>query len=148
VDAFVYIVVGGMSALIIALLLIGRFYPGSGAEVLDWKPTRSVETEAELELTDVDQMLEAQNERRRRRGEPDRTIEDFEGEVAAHLREQTRRRQDYLARERAKAQSSPEEDQEDLEQLLTLHNDRRRRRGQPELTADELRSQLEGRPQG
>jgi len=137
-----------MAALIIALLLIGRYYPGTGAEVLDWKPTRSVEAEAELELTDLDQMLEAQNERRRRRGEPARTIEDFEGEVAAHLREQNRRREDYLARQRAEAPSPVEQDQEDLEQLLALHNERRRQRGEPELTSDELRAQLEGRPQG
>ena len=142
-----------MAALIIALLLIGRFYPGTGAEVLDGKPTRSVEAEAELELTDVDQMLEAQNERRRRRGEPDRTIEDFEGEVAAHLREQNRRREEYLTRQRAGTPlstadpSRPQdgEDHEDLEQMLALHNERRRQRGEPDLTIDELRAQLEGR---
>jgi hypothetical protein len=148
VDAFVWIVVGGMAALIIALLLIGRYYPGTGAEVLDWKPTRSVEAEAELELTDIDQMLEAQNERRLRRGEPARTIEDFEGEVAAHLRDQTRRQEAYLARQRAETKPEAEHDPEDLEQLLALHNERRRRRGEPELSADELRAQLQAGPQG
>ena len=44
-------------------LAIGKWYPGSGAEQLDWKPTRSYEDEIRLELEDVDQMLEAQNER-------------------------------------------------------------------------------------
>jgi hypothetical protein len=48
---------------------------------LDWKPTRSPEVEAELELDDVDQMLEAQNERRRASGRPERTEEDISMQV-------------------------------------------------------------------
>ena len=56
---FAFIVGGGI------LFALGRWYPGSGAEQVDWKPTRSPELEAELELDDVDQMLEAQNARRR-----------------------------------------------------------------------------------
>lgn len=50
------------------LLLIGHYYPGSSAELVDWKPTRSPEAEAQNEVDDVRQMLEAQNEMRRRRG--------------------------------------------------------------------------------
>jgi hypothetical protein len=135
VDAFTIIVVGGMAALIVALLLIGQFYPGSGAEVLDWKPTRSLETEAELEIDDIAQMLEAQNERRRRRGLPERTLEEFEMQVAADLREQTRRLQEL---ETARAAYD-----EDVHELLALANDRRRRRGEPTLSLDEFRAQLD-----
>ena len=62
-------------------LAIGQWHPVSGAEVLDWKPTRSPEVEAELELDDVDQMLEAQNERRRASGRPERTEEDVSMQV-------------------------------------------------------------------
>jgi hypothetical protein len=62
-------------------MAIGQYHPVSGAEVLDWKPTRSPEVEAELELDDVDQMLEAQNERRRRDGRPERSEEDIEDQV-------------------------------------------------------------------
>jgi hypothetical protein len=29
------------------LLLVGHFYPGSSADLVDWKPTRSPEVEAE-----------------------------------------------------------------------------------------------------
>ena len=62
----------GMLALIVGvLLLIGHYYPGSSAELVDWKPTRSPELEAQNEIDDVRQMLEAQNEMRRRRGVPD-----------------------------------------------------------------------------
>ena len=63
------------------LLALGRWYPGSGAEQVDWRPTRSPEVEAELELDDVDQMLEAQNERRRASGRPERTEEDISMQV-------------------------------------------------------------------
>jgi len=60
---------------------IGRWHPVSGAEVLDWKPTRSPQVEAELELDDVDQMLEAQNERRRASGRPEKTEDDVNWQV-------------------------------------------------------------------
>lgn len=53
------------------LVLIAKAYPGSGADLLDWKPTRSPETEIELEQGDIRQMIEAQNEYRRRRGAPE-----------------------------------------------------------------------------
>ena len=61
VDAFPLIVLGGIGIVVLVLVLIGRFYPGTGADLLDWRPTRSYETEIELELQDVEQMIEAQN---------------------------------------------------------------------------------------
>src|ERR671914_195495 len=64
-------------------LALGKWYPGSGAEQLDWKPTRSYEDEIRLELDDVDQMLEAQNERRRASGRPEITEEGVRAEVEA-----------------------------------------------------------------
>jgi hypothetical protein len=76
------------------LLALGRWYPGSGAEQVDWRPTRSPEVEAELELDDVDQMLEAQNARRRATGRPERTEEDVRIQVAEdeRWRQELRRR--------------------------------------------------------
>jgi hypothetical protein len=58
------------------LVLLARAYPGSGADLVDWKPTRSHEVEAQLELDDVAQMIEAQNAYRRRRGAEEMTEED------------------------------------------------------------------------
>jgi hypothetical protein len=58
------------------LVLVARAYPGSGADLVDWKPTRSHEVEAQLELDDVEQMLAAQNEYRRRRGAAELTEDD------------------------------------------------------------------------
>jgi hypothetical protein len=62
-------------------LAIGKWHPVSGPQVLDWKPTRSPEVEAELELDDVDQMLEAQNERRRASGRAERSEDDVHAQV-------------------------------------------------------------------
>jgi hypothetical protein len=65
---FVLLTVGMLAAIIGVLMLIGHFYQGSSADLVDWKPTRSPEVEAQNEIDDVQQMLEAQNEMRRRRG--------------------------------------------------------------------------------
>ena len=64
------------------ILVVGHFYPGSGADLVDWKPTRSYEDEARLEEEDVAQMIAAQNEMRRRRGAPEMTEEDLRKKVA------------------------------------------------------------------
>ena len=80
-DAFPLIVLGGIGIVVLVLVLIGRFYPGTGADILDWRPTRSYETEIELEMQDVEQMIEAQNQYRRRRGEPDLTEDEVRESV-------------------------------------------------------------------
>ncbi|MEZ5077479.1 MAG: hypothetical protein R2725_08555 [Solirubrobacterales bacterium] len=73
----------GVLALIVGVLVVvGHFYPGSSAELVDWKPTRSPDVEAQNEIDDVRQMLEAQNEMRRRRGAPEMTEEDLHAAVA------------------------------------------------------------------
>ncbi|MGN6203010.1 MAG: hypothetical protein ACTHNY_11475 [Solirubrobacterales bacterium] len=59
------------------LLVVGHFYPGSSASLVDWYPTRSPEVEVQNEIDDVRQMLEAQNEMRRRRGAPEMTEEEL-----------------------------------------------------------------------
>ena len=73
---FALIAAAGIVALVLIFLAIGKWYPVSGAEVLDWRPTRSYEDEARLETEDIQQMIEAQNEMRRRRGKPDLTRAD------------------------------------------------------------------------
>jgi hypothetical protein len=79
---FPVIVLGGLAIGIVALLVVARFYPGTGADLLDWRPTRDYETELELEMEDVQQMLEAQNEYRRRRGQPELTEDEVRNSVA------------------------------------------------------------------
>ena len=76
-DTFPIIVVGGLLIIVGLLVLLARLYPGTGADLLDWGPTRSYEHEVELEMQDVEQMLEAQNAYRRKRGEREITEDEF-----------------------------------------------------------------------
>jgi hypothetical protein len=87
-DAFPLIVLVGILVVVGLLVLLARFYPGTGADLLDWKPTRSYEDEIELEMQDVEQMLEAQNEYRRRRGEREVSEDEFREDV---VRDEIRR---------------------------------------------------------
>ena len=85
----------GMGLVVLAIFLaIGKWYPGTGAEQVDWRPTRSPEVEAELEIDDVDQMIEAQNRRRRATGRGEITEADIRAQVAAdqEWRDELRRR--------------------------------------------------------
>jgi hypothetical protein len=97
--SFVLIATAGIVALILIFLAIGKWYPVSGAEVLDWKPTRSYEDEVRLELEDIDQMLEAQNERRRRSGRPELSEDDVRAQVDTAQRELQERARAYRGRE-------------------------------------------------
>jgi hypothetical protein len=53
---FLAIVLGFPLVLLLLALVGGYLYRGRDAELLDWKPTRSPEREAELSINDVDQM--------------------------------------------------------------------------------------------
>ena len=130
-DPFVVVIFGGVAVIVIFVLLLGRFYPGSGADVLDWKTNHAaLETQIENELDDINQMLEAANERRRRRGKPELTERQLRADVAAEQRELNARREARLERE-------------EIDQLLALKNERRRAKGQPEITEEEFRASLE-----
>jgi hypothetical protein len=91
---FILLTLGMVGFIVLLLVLLARAYPGSGADLVDWRPTRSPELEAELEVEDVSQMIEAQNVYRRRRGVPDLTEEDAERMAREDevLRERFRRR--------------------------------------------------------
>jgi hypothetical protein len=95
---FALIAAAGILAMVLMFVAIGRWYPGSGAEVLDWRPTRSYEDEIQLELEDIDQMLEAQNERRRRSGRPELSEDDVRAQVDAAQRELDERARTYRDR--------------------------------------------------
>jgi hypothetical protein len=82
-DAFTVVFGGLLAFFVITVLLLGAFSKRSPRDILDWKPTRSPEAEAQNELDDVAQMIEAQNELKRRRGAP----EISEAEIEARVRE-------------------------------------------------------------
>jgi hypothetical protein len=75
---FILVSAGMIGFIVLCLVLLARAYPGSGADLVDWKPTRSHEVEAQLEIDDVQQMIAAQNEYRRKRGATEITEEDAE----------------------------------------------------------------------
>jgi hypothetical protein len=90
-----YFVLGTVAMVLVlvgVLFLLEHYYTGNNAELLDWKPTRSPEVEVQNEIDDVQQMLEAQNEMRRRRGAPERDEQELRDEVAAEELEKLRRR--------------------------------------------------------
>ena len=77
------------------LLLVGHFSKATTADLVDWRPTRSPELEVQNEVDDVRQMLEAQNEMRRRRGAPEMTEEDLDAAVREDERTRLRGRGDF-----------------------------------------------------
>jgi hypothetical protein len=93
---FVLVTLGIVGLIVLLLVLLARAYPGSGADLVDWKPTRSYEDDARLEVEDVQQMIDAQNEYRRRRGAEDLTEDDAEKMAREDdaIRERARRSHD------------------------------------------------------
>jgi hypothetical protein len=104
VDEFGLFVFGALVVVVLIFLAIGKWYPGSGAEQVDWRPTRSAELEVELELDDVDQMIEAQNVRRRATGRAEITEEG----VREQVQEEERWRREEA--ERYSGRLGPEDD--------------------------------------
>jgi hypothetical protein len=138
VDPLVLIMTVLIGGLLVWVVFLGLYHPRSGSDVLDWRPTRSPELEAQNEIDDMDQMLEAANERRRRRGDDELTEEAIQARVMEDQRARRAMRDAYLAREESAGEVAA-----DIEQMLARVNDGRRRRGEPELTAAEYRARIE-----
>jgi arsenate reductase (glutaredoxin) len=81
VDAFTLIVTVGMVALVLWIIALGIWHPRSGADVLQWRPTRSAEVEFQNDIDDVAQMIAAQNALRAKRGAAARTQDEVEAQV-------------------------------------------------------------------
>lgn len=128
------VILCGIAAIIVAVWLIGRFYPGSGLEQLGMKTAREIsETRERLEAEDLQQMLTAHNARRRARGEKELSESDLELQVAQDINEVARRREALMA-------------DRELDQLLEATNARRRARGLPERTREQVREQYGSPP--
>jgi hypothetical protein len=130
VDPFAAVLIVGFAVFVIAIVLLGVYYPGSGLEQLGLKTAREItETREELDALDLDQMISARNKRRVARGERTLTPEDMERRVMGDVAEQNRRREAYLA-------------DAELDQLLKATNERRRRRGLPERSREQAQDEL------
>jgi hypothetical protein len=73
---FLGMVLGLPLVLLCISLIAGLLYRDGPEELLDWRPTRSLEKEAELEHGDLHQMLAALNRYRRARGAPERSLQE------------------------------------------------------------------------
>jgi hypothetical protein len=130
VDGFAIAVFGVLAALVLWVVLLGRSASGQGLQQFGLRDARDIVEDREaLEAEDLSQMLEAHNARRRRRGEPEVTVEDLELQVVSDLNEQQRRRDALMA-------------DRELDQLLEATNARRRARGLPERTRDEVKREF------
>jgi hypothetical protein len=131
VNAFVLVMIVLVGGLFVFVLLLGIFYPGSGADQVGWHPTRSPELEHQNEIDDLAQMQEAVNARRRARGAAEITEAGIRAEVAADLRAQVVRGDDALV-------------EQDIAEMLALKNSRRELKGLPPLTREQLERQILG----
>jgi hypothetical protein len=94
---FSWVMISIFAAFLGGILLLGLYSPRSGADVLDWRPTRSPEAETQNDVDDIAEMLEASNALRRRRGAAERTANDVAGTVHADRRELDRRAREHRA---------------------------------------------------
>ena len=131
------VVIGG---LLVWVIFLGLYHPRSGADVLQWRPTRSPELEAQNEVDDLEQMLQAANDRRRARGDAELTEEMLQARVLEDRREQNELRAAYLA---ANDDESEGNVAADIAQMLARVNEGRRRRGEPEWSLAEYRARLD-----
>ncbi len=139
-DPLVLIMTAVIGGLLVWLIFLGLYHPRSGADVLQWRPTRSPELEAQNEVDDLEQMLQAANDRRRARGEAELTEEMLQARVLEDRREQNELRAAYLA---ANDDESAETVAADIAQMLARVNEGRRRRGEPEWSLAEYRARLD-----
>jgi hypothetical protein len=133
VDPFALIVIVVIALIISAVVLIGILFPGSGADQLDWRQTRSAELEYTNEIDDLAQMEAAVNAKRRARGAAEISHLELKAEIE---------------RELAGIHEDEELEEEDLRQLLEARNARRRARGEAEQTLEEFERSLLGGPDG
>jgi hypothetical protein len=134
VDPFAVVLLVGLVALLLFVLLLGKYYPGSGLEQVGLRSAREItESRETLEAEDLEQMLGAHNARRRARGEAEVTAAQLAQRVMRDVAEERRRREEYLA-------------DRELDQLLEATNARRRKRGLPERTRAQAEEELGRRP--
>jgi hypothetical protein len=90
---FIALTLGLLVLLFVIMVALARVFEGNrAADFLDWKPTRSPEVEAQNEVDDVRQMIEAQNALRRKRGAKEITEADVQRQAMEDQRFRARGR--------------------------------------------------------
>jgi hypothetical protein len=103
VDTFTLIVIVGLVVLVGGLLALGLWHPSRAMDITDRDRQREWATQAEVEETDIPQMVDAQNAYRAERGEEALTERDFQERANASQRES-------IARAKGDRSADPEED--------------------------------------
>jgi hypothetical protein len=90
---FIALTIGLLVLLVLIMLALSKAFEGNSVrDFLDWKPTRSPEVEAQNEIDDIQQMIDAQNEYRRKRGAEEITEQDVERQAREDERVRARGR--------------------------------------------------------
>src|SRR5882757_3697707 len=101
-DPFAIVLIAGIVALVLWVILLGRNAPGSGLEALGLRSGQEIsEQRAALEAEDLEQMMEARNARRRARGEPEISAEDYEKQLMTEVNAQRRKDAEEMQKARA-----------------------------------------------
>jgi hypothetical protein len=84
-DPLVVVTAGFVGFFVLFVLILGAYHPKAGSQIVG-KMARDGSADAEIEAVDIDQMIEAQNEMRRRRGAPD-IGDELAEQLKPHLRD-------------------------------------------------------------
>src|SRR5579875_608174 len=92
VDPFAVVILAVVLGFVIWLVVLGRMAPGSGLDTLGLRAASDIVEQREaLEAEDLDQLLEAHNRRRARRGLDAISASDYELQVMGEVSAQRRR---------------------------------------------------------
>lgn len=86
-EIFALLVFGALALLLIGLIALGAWNPQSIADLTGRSDRRRWETQAKIEEGDVDQMVDAHNVSRRRRGKAEVSEEEIRARAKAGERE-------------------------------------------------------------
>lgn len=143
-DVVAIVLIVGVVALVLWVAFNPRYSSRAGLDALGLRSgPEIVEQRAALEAEDLAQMMEARNARRRARGEPEISAEDYEMQLMADINAQRRRDQQMLQATKDQAKDKAEADRE-IEELLEATNARRRARGLPERTREDVEREFGG----
>jgi hypothetical protein len=84
-DPLIIITGGFVGIFVVFILLLGLYHPRQGVQIVG-RSLRDPAADAEIEANDIEQMIEAQNELRRRRGAPD-IGDELAEQLKPHLRD-------------------------------------------------------------
>jgi len=84
-DPLIIITGGFVGIFVVFILLLGAYHPRQGRQIVGGS-LRNPAADAEIEAVDIEQMIEAQNEMRRRRGVPD-IGDELAEQLKPHLRD-------------------------------------------------------------